>query len=115
MRQEFTTKTRGLAWARCKGFCEGKDCGITLWQKPREFDHIIPASDGGDNSLENCSVLCVPCHAEKSYRRDIPAIAKSNRIAAKHNGTKIKSRGFAKREPQRTASRPIMRTSDIGN
>ena len=107
MRQEFTAKTRREAWARCKKACEG--CGINLEQKPREYDHILTASDGGDNSLENCQVLCIPCHDEKTYKRDIPAIAKSKRIFDKHNGIKIKSRGFQKRAPQRTASRPIVR------
>lgn len=109
-RLEFSTKTRREAWARCKHACE--KCGINLEQKPREYDHIIPANDGGDNSLGNCKVLCIPCHAEKTYKHDLPQIAKSKRISDKHQGIKIKSRGFAKARPQRTASRPIVRKSD---
>lgn len=109
-RLEFTMPTRRLAWARCKHACE--KCGIGLEQKQREFDHIITASDGGDNSLENCQVLCIPCHDEKTYRKDLPAIAKSKRISDKHHGIKIRSRGFAKRPAQRTATRPIRRKQD---
>lgn len=109
-RLEFTAATRRLAWARSKHACE--ICGIGLEQKRREYDHIITASDGGDNSLDNCQVLCEPCHDEKTYKRDIPAIAKSKRIYDKHNGIKIKSRGFQKRTPQRTASRPIVRRAE---
>jgi 5-methylcytosine-specific restriction protein A len=107
VRQEFTTKTRREALERCKGHCEG--CGATLWQKARIFDHIIPCAFGGTNSLENCQVLCTTCDDAKTDKIDIPTIAKAKRISDKHQGVKIKSRGFAKRPPQRTASRPIVR------
>lgn len=86
MRQEFTTKTRREAMVRCKGLCE--QCGATLWQKARTFDHIIPCHDNGGNELSNCQVLCAVCDAEKTYKRDIPVIAKSKRISDKHQGVK---------------------------
>jgi 5-methylcytosine-specific restriction protein A len=107
MRQEFSTKTRREALERCKGHCEG--CGATLWQKARHFDHDIADGLGGEPTLENCKVLCVPCHDDKTRKHDVPRIAKAKRVYAKHNGIAIKSRGFAKRPPQRTASRPIRR------
>ena len=93
MRLEFTKQTMREALTRCNGLCEGllsngSRCNANLWQKLRHFDHIIPAAIGGDNSLQNCAVLCIPCHAEKTAKRDIPIIAKSKRIADRHNGIK---------------------------
>jgi hypothetical protein len=40
----------------------------------------------GCNDLSNCQVLCVGCHATKTYTQDIPTIAKSSRILARHAG-----------------------------
>lgn len=118
MRLEFSKKTMREARERAEGLCEGllangERCNANLKHKPCHFDHIIPAAIGGDNSLQNCAFLCLPCHLEKTTKRDIPVIAKAKRISDKHNGIerrrgqKIQSRGFEKRPPQRTASRPV--------
>lgn len=114
MRTEFKKSVMREALTRSGGFCEGllsdgTRCNANLWQKMRHFDHIIPDAIGGKNDLVNCQVLCVPCHAEKTSKRDIPIIAKAKRVSDKFNGIKIKSRGFPKAMPQRTASRPIRR------
>lgn len=97
MRLEFSKQTMREALTRSNGLCEGllpdgSRCNVNLWQKPRHFDHIIPAAIGGDNSLTNCAVLCVPCHLEKTTKRDIPIIAKSKRVSDRHNGIRKKSR-----------------------
>lgn len=97
MRTEFTKSTMREALTRSKGLCEGlladgTRCNVNLWQKARHFDHIIPDAIGGDNSLTNCAVLCVPCHLEKTAKRDIPIIAKSKRVSDRHNGIRKKSR-----------------------
>jgi 5-methylcytosine-specific restriction protein A len=47
-----------------------------------EFDHRIPCAEGGDNSLENCDVLCRNCHGAKT-KKDVPRIAKGKRIRDK--------------------------------
>ena len=45
-----------------------------LWQHcgtsagPMEYDHVIPYSMGGDNSVENIQLLCRRCNAAKSNR-----------------------------------------------
>jgi 5-methylcytosine-specific restriction endonuclease McrA len=114
VRQEFTTKTRREALERSGGFCEGTKadgtrCNANLWQKRRIFDHIIPCALGGTNDLSNAQVLCTTCDDIKTDKKDIPTIAKAKRISDKHQGVKIKSRGFQKRPAQRTASRPIRR------
>jgi 5-methylcytosine-specific restriction endonuclease McrA len=33
-----------------------------------EYDHVIPYSMGGDNSVENIQLLCRRCNAAKSNR-----------------------------------------------
>jgi hypothetical protein len=35
-------------------------CGEPMWH----VHHIVPISQGGDNSLDNLVCLCGPCHAE---------------------------------------------------
>lgn len=112
MRLEFTKKTMREAYERAEGLCEGirpdgERCCF-LVDRRKHFDHIIPAALGGDNSLQNCAVLCVPCHDAKTQKIDVPMIAKAKRISDKHRGIKLRSRGFQKRPPQRTASRPVV-------
>ena len=120
MRTEFSKQTKRDAFERCEGLCEGvlssgERCAANLGKKLHHFDHIIPDAIGGDNSLQNCQVLCKPCHDDKTRKIDVPIIAKAKRNYDKHNGIrsaprqKIASRGFQKAAPQRTASRPIER------
>lgn len=90
MRQEFSKKVRREALTRSNGLCE--KCGASLWQKMRIFDHIIPCALSGTNDLENCQVLCTTCDDEKTDKRDIPIIAKSKRIADKHQGIRKPSK-----------------------
>lgn len=111
MRLEFTKRTMREAYERSEGLCEGikpdgERCCFPV-DRRKHFDHIIPAALGGDNSLANCAVLCVPCHDAKTRKIDVPMIAKAKRVADKHRGIKLRSPGFRKSQPQRTASRPI--------
>ena len=46
------------------------------------YDHIDPSWFSGCNDLDNCQVLCLPCHKEKTAR-DQANIAKSKRIRDK--------------------------------
>ena len=45
--------------AICKTDCTGQ-----LW----EADHIIPVIEGGETTLENGRVLCVPCHRSETRK-----------------------------------------------
>lgn len=117
MRTEFTKRTMREAYERSEGLCEGilKDgtrCNANLANKAKHFDHIIPDAIGGTNDLANCQVLCVPCHDDKTRKIDIPIIAKAKRVSDKYRGIKIRSKGFRKAPPQRTASRPIQRRAE---
>lgn len=111
MRREFPKQVKRDALKRAAKCCEG--CGFPFGMK-FHFDHVIADGLGGEPTLENCAVLCHPCHDEKTRKHDVPLIAKVKRISDKHSGIrttrqKIQSAGFRKAAPQRTASRPIER------
>lgn len=108
-RAEFSRKTKQAALARSGGKCEasgprygfeeGQRCNCNL-SVGVQFDHAVPDALGGDNSLENCLSICVPCHAYKT-RNDVKQIAKAKRQRDKAVGIirpagKIKSAGFPK-------------------
>lgn len=101
-RVEFDKKTRVLAFERCKGLCE--KCSARLKVGEAEYDHIIPYYFTRDSSLDNCQVLCVPCHRGVGAKTadDQRDISKVKRIKMKHEGSwpsskaPLRSRGFAK-------------------
>ena len=104
-RQEFSKKTRALAFQRCGGKCE--TCGAHLKVGEGEYDHRVPAALGGEATIDNCQVLCVPCHRGVGAKtsEDIKAISKAKRNWLKHTGAwpkskaTIKSRGFSSSRP----------------
>lgn len=98
-RKEFTGKIRKQAFIRCGSKCEA--CNAALKIGEGEYDHIIPWALSEDSSIENCQVLCVPCHRGVGAKTadDQRHIAKAKRREAKHIGiTKpagtLKSAGF---------------------
>lgn len=122
MRREFSKRVRRDAFARAKGQCEGAPfaydgrCDVKLTIGKYHYDHDIPDGLGGEPTLENCVVLCIACHKDKTTKKDVPAIAKAKRISDRHIGIKsprqkIQSAGFRKAPAQRTASKPIERRS----
>lgn len=114
-RKEFPLSVRKLAFKRCcrEGipYCEG--CGNQIRQTPI-YEHDIPDGLGGQPTLDNCKVHCKTCADVKTFTEDNPRMAKADRVLKKTFGLrptrqKIKSAGFRKAAPQRTASRPIER------
>ena len=87
-------------------YCEA--CGLPA--KRFHFDHKNPDGLTGQPTLENCALLCEPCHAEKT-KKDVADIARAKRREAKHLGArpapKLSGQGFRKSEPQRRATRPL--------
>ena len=93
-REEFPAKVKVAAFDRANGRCEV--CGAHLYVGKYQYDHIIPTAVGGPPTLENCRVACVACHGAKTAKVDVPAIAKTARVKAKHIGAKTaKSRPMA--------------------
>jgi len=90
MRREFPKAVKREALKRaqkqCEGIVGGKRCECRLDTGRFHFDHDIPDALGGEPVLENCVVLCIPCHAEKTGKQDIPRIAKTKRIRDRELG-----------------------------
>jgi 5-methylcytosine-specific restriction protein A len=84
VRREFSAKVRVAAYERSRSLCEG--CGAPLQVGRFHYDHVLPDALGGDPTLENCAVLCRPCHDEKTHTGDVPQIAKMKRQRANHLG-----------------------------
>ncbi|SEI14536.1 HNH endonuclease [Methylobacterium sp. 275MFSha3.1] len=89
-RREFSKPVQRAALARADGRCEGVStngsrCPCTLQVGRFHYDHIIPAALTEDASLENCQVLCRPCHAAKTVL-DISVIARVRRQRDRHAG-----------------------------
>jgi 5-methylcytosine-specific restriction enzyme A len=100
-RKEFPAKVKVAAYARSQGHCEG--CGVVLSVGKFHYDHELPDALGGEPTLENCKVLCTPCHTEKTSKEDVPRIRRADRqrrihIGAKTPKKKIQSGGFPKTE-----------------
>jgi len=83
-RREFTTAIKRTAWDRANGQCQ--KCGARLDIGKVHYDHEKPCGLGGEPTLENCQVLCLPCHADKTGTRDIPMIRKADRMKNRHIG-----------------------------
>lgn len=83
MRLEFTRKTKASRFLHCGGKCEM--CGVRLVPGKIEYHHYREANDGGDNSFENCRVVCVACHKPltKHYTREL---RKAERIRDRNIG-----------------------------
>lgn len=91
MGRNFTAQIMRAAWRRCGGRCEGiladgSRCNAKLTTGHITYDHRNPHAFSRDSSLKNCQVLCDACDDAKTYTRDIPAIAKSNRVLDRHIG-----------------------------
>jgi 5-methylcytosine-specific restriction endonuclease McrA len=52
---------------------QGYKCAICKMQLPAAWhaDHKIPLHENGENSIENCQILCANCHADKTQLESI--------------------------------------------
>jgi hypothetical protein len=100
-RREFTSETKRQAYERSGEICEchrvpwlptfGKGCGCALGPGNVFYEHIIPDNIGGDNSLDNCAVLCKTCWRAKTDTYDLKVIADANRQRDRNRGIRPRS------------------------
>lgn len=114
-RPEFSKKTKRQALERSQMRCEavGSLYGLNKSQRCStplcngvEFDHELAASNGGDNSLENCVSVCPHCHRYKTTKFDIPRAAKTVRLSDKAKGiVRPKSALSSHKQPKAPSSK----------
>ena len=95
-RKEFSDRTCRKRWDFAGGHCEY--CKLPIPFGKEEYHHEKEAESGGDNSFENCRVLCRVCHMVETarFKREC---AKADRQKARYVGAR-KHRA----EPQRRAT-----------
>jgi hypothetical protein len=102
-RAEFTKPTKRAAYERSGGLCEasGPRYGLELGQRCNAplskgviYDHDDPDANSKDNGLDNCRCICGVCNKFKTFRTDIPMIAKTVRQQDKHLDIKSNKRTF---------------------
>jgi 5-methylcytosine-specific restriction protein A len=90
-RRSLATRERLDLFLAAHGRCQR--CGWALTPGTRwDIDHVIPLALGGRDSTDNMQVLCSPCHSGKTRAHDVPAIAKTARIRARHLGARTSRR-----------------------
>ncbi|TFH03861.1 MAG: HNH endonuclease [Candidatus Thorarchaeota archaeon] len=62
-RQKLPAAIQVSVWERFGGMCV--NCGA---MDGLQFDHIIPISQGGSNSIENLQILCASCNQKKGMK-----------------------------------------------
>jgi len=90
-RREFSPSTKRAAYERAGGRCEwdwgeGR-CPFPLVGGGVEYHHVRDSYWGGDNSLENCSAICIGCHRQLT-KKDRPRKDKARRQGDRHKGVK---------------------------
>jgi 5-methylcytosine-specific restriction endonuclease McrA len=63
LREAIPERVRHEVWRRDRGTCV--ECGS---RGRLEFDHIIPVSRGGANTVRNIELRCEPCNRRKGAR-----------------------------------------------
>lgn len=68
--------------------CNGQIGATEAW----DVSHEIPLAQGGDDAESNWRMAHRKCHRDHTAAVDLPAIAKTKRIRARHFGAKAPSR-----------------------
>jgi len=89
-RPTFSTRFRLNLFIERQGSCASCQSRIQAG-KSWDIDHVLPLALGGSNAPQNLQLLCKPCHIQKTATLDIPMIAKTKRIKARHTGARAPS------------------------
>ena len=89
-RHVFSTSFRLNLFLKRKGTCASCYQKIDAG-KAWDIDHILPLALGGTNESNNLQILCKPSHQSKTSQSDIPRIAKTKRLKARHLGARSPS------------------------
>ena len=89
-RPTFSTSFRLNLFLMRKGLCAACAQKIDAG-KAWDIDHILPLALGGTNAPDNLQILCRPCHRTKTTHSDVPRIAKTKRLRARHLGASAPS------------------------
>lgn len=74
-----------MCGGRCEGTHEGKRCNVLLKPGGYHADHDHPGRAGGKHTVDNCRILCVPCHIRK-YPADAKKVAQTRHWEAMATG-----------------------------
>ena len=84
--------------------------------EPWDCDHIVALINGGENRENNLAPALRDKHREKT-KADVAEKAIIYRKAAKNIGirrpSRMQGRGFPKAEPKHSATRPVVRKSEL--
>lgn len=103
-------------YAKQNGIC-ACGCGRTMsFERDKiDCDHIVPLRDGGNNVEANLQLLLHEHHKAKTVAENV-ARGKERQHKAKAftalRKPSFQSAGFRRAEPQRSASKPIVRKSE---
>lgn len=107
-------RVRLRVWDREEGRCHRCRRGIPA-DDAWIIEHRLAIILGGANAEGNLCLSCSWCKPVKDAE-DVAAKAKTAAVRSRHLGIRpestMRSAGFAKRPPQLSASRPIIRRSD---
>lgn len=84
----------------------GRKCMVTGCSETEnlDVDHVIPRALGGTNVMANTRPRCRKCHNLKTWKSDLPCIAKAKSLEKKHYGEPAKKKPIPNRgfDPGRT-------------
>ena len=104
-RLEFNRKTRAAIIARAAGQCE--KCKAAVKPGAFQIDHILAAEYGGEASIANGRLLCLPCHAEKTAQ-DIRGMRKAERARDKESGAIKKGKTWRKQPKEKPSGKATL-------
>lgn len=96
-RSEFPASVKIEAFKRDNGTCQ---LCLKKIVRVAHYDHWpVAAALGGSGTLENCRLLCRPCHERITRTVDLPVIAKCKRVAETRMGLRAPKRQGFRRPP----------------